>query len=226
MPYLRALGVSELSALVISHGDSDHVGGAASIIAALPVRRLIHSLAPDAPLLAAGQFNPPASHCAAGEIIDWDGVRLSWLHPTTGVSSGVAKGRRNADACVLRIDASGHGLLLPSDIEADQESVLVRRHWRHDANLAAEVLVAPHHGSRTSSTEAFLDAVGAKTVIFPVGYRNRFGHPKEDIVERYRRRGTTLARSDQDGAVTVRLEATGVVVTRERSLRPRYWHEG
>jgi competence protein ComEC len=93
---------------------------------------------------------------------------------------------------------------------------------RGAARLAAEVLLVPHHGSRTSSSPEFVAAVGAMDAIFPVGYRNRFGHPKSEVVERYE--GARLWRSDRDGAVSVRLGAGGVTIDTERAARRRYWH--
>ncbi len=167
-------------------------------------------------------------------MLEWDGVRLFWLHPL-GSSDGSSEHserlgrhapRRNARACVLRIEAAHGSVLLPSDIEAAQESVLVGRRELPNSALKSDVLVVPHHGSRTSSTEQFIDAVGASTVIFPVGYRNRFGHPRADVVKRYQVRNVELLRTDRDGALTINLRQPGLTVERERLRRRRYWHDG
>ncbi len=213
-PYLRAQGVRRLDAMVISHGDKDHEGGAASVIAALPVTVLKSSL----PFEHALSALPVAhEHCRDGDAWDWDGVRFEMLHPGAQPLS-----RKSNDlSCVLRLTAGGRSMLLTSDIEAVSEQALLAT---HRARLAASVMVAPHHGSRTSSTPEFIAAVAAQDVIFPVGYRNRFGHPKEDVLERYRASGARLHRTDADGAVGVTLDGVAVSLSHEREQRRRYWH--
>ena len=157
------------------------------------------------------------SDCRDGDAWEWDGVRFEMLHPPENLLAR----KTNDVCCVLRLTANGKHMLLTSDIEAAQESALAARHAK---DLPAEVLVAPHHGSRTSSTPEFIVAVGAREVIFPVGYRNHFGHPREDVVERYRQTGAGLHRTDRDGAVVVSLTKTGIALSRERELQRRYWH--
>jgi competence protein ComEC len=124
-------------------------------------------------------------------------------------------------SCVLKVTASGHSVLLPSDIEAWSEELLLNA---HSSDLKSDVLLVPHHGSRTSSTPEFIAAVAAPEVIFPVGYRNRFNHPRPDVVERYRASGAAMSRTDRDGALTIRLGNGGVQIIAERRLRARYWH--
>jgi competence protein ComEC len=122
---------------------------------------------------------------------------------------------------VLRIEAGGTRMLLTSDIEARDEAALLQR---DPAALAAEVLLVPHHGSRTSSTPEFIAAVGAQHALIPIGYRNRFGHPKAEVVERYVAAGTSLWRTDRDGALRVELGTNGVGIAAWRDERRRYWH--
>jgi competence protein ComEC len=110
-------------------------------------------------------------------------------------------------------------VLLTGDIERGGELALVASPRR----LASDVLVVPHHGSRTSSTREFLDAVAPRWAVVPVGYRNRFRHPNGEVLGRYREGGAAIARTDLDGAVTVRLAADGAHVSGEREARPRYW---
>jgi competence protein ComEC len=129
--------------------------------------------------------------------------------------------KTNDLSCVLRISAGGRAMLLTSDIEAVSEMALLAA---QPAGLAAEVMTVPHHGSKTSSTPGFIAAVAAKDVIFPVGYRNRFGHPKDDVVERYVQSGARLHRTDVDGAVTVALGSADPGFRHERAARIRYWH--
>ena len=107
------------------------------------------------------------------------------------------------------------------DVPSCTEQALLAR---HDKRLAAEVMTAPHHGSRTSSTPEFIAAVGARDVIFPVGYRNRFGHPKDDVVARYVASGARLHRSDEHGAIRVDLRPEDTGLRHQRAESRRYWH--
>jgi competence protein ComEC len=200
--------------MVISHADKDHEGGAASVLAALPVALLKTSLPFEHELSA-----QPVMHelCRDGDAWNWDGVAFEMLHPTAEALSR----KTNDLSCVLRITAGGMAMLLTSDIEAVSEQALL---GRHPAGLTAAVMTVPHHGSKTSSTPGFIAAVAARDVIFPVGYRNRFGHPKEEIVARYLESGARLHRTDADGAVGVSLAAAGNGFRHERAERRRYWH--
>ena len=214
-PYLRAAGVRRLDAMIVSHDDGDHTGGAASVLQALPVDWLLSSL-PDMdplPLIA-----DRAARCHAGQAWEWDGVVFEVIHPMPGSYGEPAK--NNDRGCVLKLSAPGGTVLIPADIERRSEAALLAR---GDA-LAADVLIAGHHGSRTSSTPAFVDAVRPRAVIFPVGYRNRFGHPHPEVLERYRERGSALYRTDSDGAVLVSITAEAQIsVERYRSTYRRYW---
>lgn len=213
-PYLRAMGVRGLDALLVSHADKDHEGGAASVLAALPVAILKTSL----PFEHALSAQPvPHELCRDGDAWDWDGVRFEMLHP-----GAEALSRKTNDlSCVLRVTAAGQSMLLTSDIEAVSERALLRQ---HPAELAAAVMTVPHHGSKTSSTPEFMAAVAARDVVFPVGYRNRFGHPREDVVARYLQSGARLHRTDADGAVRIDLDTAGIGFRHERAERRRYWH--
>jgi competence protein ComEC len=214
VPYLRAMGVRRLDALVISHADKDHEGGAASVLAALPVAILESSLPFEHALSAQAVAQQP---CTDGDHWNWDGVQFDMLHPGAEPLSR----KTNDLSCVLRVSAGGKVFLLTSDIEAISESALLKR---PPADLRADVMTVPHHGSRTSSTPEFIAAVAARDVIFPVGYRNHYGHPKGDVVARYVRSGARLHRTDSDGAVRVGLGSTAVTFRHERAERRRYWH--
>ncbi len=213
LPLLRARAEPAIDLLMLSHRDSDHVGGAASLLARHPVRALSSSLEADHALLAGGLPHTP---CRAGQGWQWDGVRFDLLHPTP---EDVAAARKpNALSCVLRVeDAQGRSALLTGDIEAPQEAALLQR---NRAALAGTLLLVPHHGSRTSSSAAFLDAVQPRTAIVQAGYRSRFGHPAADVVQRYSDRGINLVRSDRCGAW---LWHSGQAVC-TRDVRRRYWH--
>lgn len=210
VPYLRARGVARLDALVVSHADRDHAGGLEAVRAAVPVGEFLTSMQNSA---------PGGRRCLDGEGWEWDGVRFRVLHPAPGDYD--AKRPSNAMSCVLKIE-SGHGdVLIPGDLEGRAEAEFLAR---HGAAAHADVLVAPHHGGRRTSTEDFIAAVGAREVVFPVGYRNRFGHPWPAVVERYAASGALLHRTDRDGAVILELGGAGRTVEHGRETRRRYWH--
>jgi competence protein ComEC len=217
VPFLRAAGVKALAGMIVSHDDIDHSGGAVSVLQALPVGWLASSL-PDT--------DPPpfeATHayrCYAGQRWEWDGVAFEILHPQPA-SYDEPRFRDNDRSCVLKIAARWGGVLLPADIERKSERELVARAAER---LRADVLIAPHQGSRTSSTADFVAAVAPRAVIFPVGYRNRFGHPHAEVVERYQALGSHIYRTDRDGAVTVIFSAPGTIrIEPHRARYRRYW---
>jgi competence protein ComEC len=214
-PYLRAVGVARLDGMIVSHDDSDHTGGAASVLQALPVGWLASSLADMDPLpLIADE----AFRCYAGQSWDWDGVKFEVLHPL--YASYELPLKNNDRGCVLKASAPGGSILIPADIERRSEEILLAQ----SETLAADVLIAGHHGSKTSSTPAFVQAVSPRTVIFAVGYRNRFGHPHSAVMARYLESGSTLYRTDNDGAVLVTITPEGPIkMERYRSLHRRYW---
>jgi competence protein ComEC len=215
LPYLRAAGVRRLDGLILTHEDKDHSGGALSLLDGLPVAWTSSSLPDDHPFREA----PGHRTCIDGQAWEWDGVRFEMLHPeATGYAS--AKRKSNDMSCVLKVSSAYGSALLTGDIETISEQALSKRQGER---LRADVLLAPHHGSRTSSSPEFLAAVGAETVVFPVGYRNRFRHPNEAVWRRYEETGAQLLRTDRDGAVTVEF-AVPRRLTFERAARRRYWH--
>jgi len=207
VPYLRALGISRVDVLMVTHRDSDHAGGTVSVRAALAVDKVLAST---------GEAD--AEPCRAGQNWMWNGVRMEVLHPLADDYD--EKRKSNNLSCVLRIEAGGRRMLLTSDIEARDEAALLKR---DPASLAAEVLLVPHHGSRTSSTPEFIAAVGAQHALIPVGYRNRFGHPKADVVERHVASGARLWRTDRDGALRVAMGPEALAISAWREARQRYW---
>ncbi|HTQ76955.1 MAG TPA: DNA internalization-related competence protein ComEC/Rec2 [Burkholderiales bacterium] len=219
-PRLRAAGLSRLDAMVVTHDDMDHAGGAASTLAEFETGELLSSLPDSHPLLRAA---PAARRCAAGETWDWDGVRFAFLHPAAGWAPPGRKVKANDLSCVLRVSAAGGGTaLLAGDIEKPAEARLLAE---ATGALRADVLLVPHHGSRTSSSAAFLAAVHPAVGVVAAGYRNRFGHPSAEVLARYAALGTVVHRTDLEGAVTALLSAQGVRVLTERSARRRYWHD-
>jgi competence protein ComEC len=218
LPYLRGRGVAQLDGLVVSHEDDDHAGGAYEVQRELRPRWLLSSLpAEHAAVTAAAK----PLRCREGLSWRWDGVSFEMLAPPREAYFD-ARLRENALSCVLKVSTATHSLLLPGDIEGAQERRLVEQ---YGARLRSDVLVAPHHGSKTSSMPEFLAAVQARTVIFTVGYRNRFQHPHKDVLDRVQASATRVLRSDQHGALSVRIDSGGVRVSSYRVQEPRYWRE-
>ena len=219
VPLLRALGV-RLDTVVLSHRDSDHVGGALAVLAMQPQAGLLSSIEATHALQAVR----PVQRCMAGQSWQWDGVDFMLLHPQPEDYAGA--GKPNVLSCVLRISSQAGGAgqpartaLLAGDIEQRQEARLVAA----GAPLRADLLLVPHHGSKTSSSAEFLDAVAPRHALVQAGYRNRFGHPAAEPVARYTERNIQLVDSPRCGAATWRSwQPESVVCQRNEGLR--YWH--
>jgi len=216
IPSLRAMGIRKLDGLILTHDDTDHTGGAASIMQAMPIGWLASSLPDGHPLLQTSVDN---RRCIDGQNWQWDGVLFEMLHPDKA-SYAQPNISDNDRGCVLRISIANQHILLTADIEAASEAELLAKHFD---KLPAALLVVPHHGSKTSSTEKFISAVNPRYAVFTAGYRNRYGHPKQGIVQRYNDSGATLLRSDQDGAIMVDMNADELTIERYRKTHQRYW---
>lgn len=205
LPYLRANGVTRLDTLLVSHRDQDHAGGVTAVQGAVPLARLLSSMS---------ELGGEA--CLGGQAWEWDGVRFLILHPDAADYAVKSKNTNNL-SCVLRVEAGNGSVLLPGDIEAGAERALIARSpsW-----LRSDVLLAPHHGGNASSTPEFVAAVGAREVVFSVAYRNAFGHPRSEVLERYA--ASRHWRTDRDGALHVVL-GDATEVTAWRRERQRYW---
>ena len=226
LPLLRGRGEARIDRLVLSHRDLDHVGGAKSVFGAMVVDDLLSSLEADHPLLKPMPGSERTNtRCAAGQSWAWDGVQFDVLRPERADYERTQK--TNAMSCVLRVSerrAGGHSLLLTGDIEREQEAALVAS---LGDRLRSDVLIVPHHGSKTSSTAAFLDAVQPRVAVFQAGYRNRFGHPAAGVLARYRERGIAVVASPQCGAWQWPGAAETVADANcLRVVRRRYWHHG
>jgi len=216
IPSLRAMGISKLDGLILTHDDTDHTGGAASVMRAMPIAWLSSSLPDKQPLL---QLVADKRRCTDGQSWQWDGVNFEMLHPDAA-SYGKEKISKNNRGCVLRISIGNEHVLLAADIEKESEQQLLKE---HADKLPAALLIVPHHGSKTSSTGEFIAAVRPGYAVFTVGYRNRFGHPQQEVVQRYADSGSTLLRSDEDGAILVEMNTQGLQVERYRKTHRRYW---
>ena len=207
VPVLRAAGVPRLDAVVVSHEDRDHIGGALTVLETFEAGALYSSLPSAHPL----NMLAPSRRCAAGQRWEWDGVRFEFLHPAPDRAW-----KRNDSSCVLRVAAAGGSMLLTGDIQKRAERAL------SEGNVKADVLLVPHHGSKTSSTERFIAAVAPRWAVVTAGYRNRFGHPNEQVLERYQAAGVEVRRTDEEGALQIVLEGQPSIAG-ERARRGRYW---
>ncbi|MGQ0502211.1 MAG: DNA internalization-related competence protein ComEC/Rec2 [Panacagrimonas sp.] len=201
-PYVLQLGLRRVDRLFLSHGDRDHAGGVPA------VRRLLH---------VADELGTPGHEpCRDGQTWTWDGVVFSVLHPDeTGHTD-------NNRSCVLRVSAPGFAALLTGDIEREAE---IRLLTEHPDLLPADLLIAPHHGSGTSSTPAFVSAVGPRLVIYGAGWRNYYRHPRPEVVARYADVGARQLVTGVEGAVRVWRDGNGRLQTESwRHRAARFWN--
>lgn len=209
LPYLAGEGIGQLDGVMVSHSDSDHAGGTVSVQQRHP-HAWFFSGEPD----RWPEGLPPANRCQAGQFWWWDGVRFDVLYPTD------PRAHNNHASCVLRVWAAGQVVLLTGDIETPDEAALVAE---YGTGLAADALLAPHHGSRTSSSAAFLQAVAPQAVLISAGYRNRYHHPHPAVWARYAEHGIDRWRTDQHGALTVALTPAGLKISSHRATHPHWW---
>jgi competence protein ComEC len=216
VPLLRALD-TPLDLLVLSHRDSDHTGGALAVLKMQASAGLLSSIEDDHELQAVRQ----ARRCVAGQRWRWDGVDFEVLHPAARDYEVAAKS--NAMSCMLRISTGTASALLVGDIEQAQEARLVFEQANEPVNgLKSDLLLVPHHGSKSSSSAAFLDAVQPRFALVQAGYRNRFGHPAEPVLVRYRERNIQLIDSPHCGAFTWE-SAQPQTHKCQRAEGSRYW---
>ncbi len=213
-PFLQHQGIHQVDQLIISHNDQDHAGGLYAIIGAFQQR----PVASGTPASLRRSF-PELSgvrDCHDMPPWRWDGVQFEFLTTRQDGSSS-----ENNRSCVLRISLAGHHLLLTGDIEAEQEAALVKQ---YSDRLKAEVLLAPHHGSETSSSQAFVQAVAAQHVVFSAGYLNHWKFPRQAVIERYQATAARLYRTDHDGAIQVYCNLGACRVEKFRQRYPRIWY--
>jgi competence protein ComEC len=223
LPYLRSQGIKHLDAMVISHDDSDHSGGAASLLAQMPIGWVASSYTmPNGENALAKQLPPKQFKCFAGQRWVWDAVKFEVLYPQEDSYQDVDI-KDNNRSCVIKVTSHFGALLLTGDIEAQAEQILLEN---QADKLKSDVMIAPHHGSKTSSTDALIEAVNVKHVIFTVGYLNRFKHPKPEIINRYQSNGATRYRSDHHGALIVDfMRESPLQINAWRTVYRRYWHD-
>lgn len=210
IPYLNGKGIKGINQLIVSHGDNDHAGGAQTLLSGLPVDRLFSSV----PELFS-QYKP--LRCEQG--ISWrlNEVLFEFLSPS---KDQLFEG--NNASCVLKVSSVNGNVLLTGDIEKSTERSLLQ--YQRE-KLKVDVLIAPHHGSTSSSTVAFIKAVDPSYVLFPVGYKNRFGFPKEVVVERYKKQGALRFDTANNGAITVLFYDDSLPNVKSfREEASKFWH--
>lgn len=220
LPFLNMMKISTIDKMIISHGDDDHIGGAHSVLNHLSVKEILTSVpeklsykntdAYQAPLKAIGI-------CERGMHWEWDGVMFNILYPSKD-----RLGQGNDSSCVLRIQTGEHAILLTGDIEKGAEKYLTEN-ARH--LLKSDVIIAPHHGSKTSSTLAFVQAVQPTYVLYPTGYKNKYRFPNAGVFERYRGLGAHSFDTAKEGAIHLIMGNAGVSqIMGYRGQERKFWH--
>ncbi len=208
VPFLKQAGVKQVDTLIISHGDNDHIGGAKALLAALPVKKILTSVPK--------RLGQGSKTCHAGQHWQYDGVEFTMLAPPEKLPY-----QGNNSSCVLQIKIGASRILLPGDIEKSAERELLKLYAR--ADLQSMLIVAPHHGSKTSSSPDFLSRVKPKWVIYSTGYRNRFHFPHPSVVQRYQQLHAGALNTAVSGAITFEFNAKGQL-TKLRRYRQSHQH--
>ncbi len=242
VPTLLAKNIKKLDMMIISHADNDHSGGAMAILQNYPVKLLLTSAytkyqslptffpqqpweADKSPLqqvfkkFQSHWVKPELRACIAGQHWEWDGIEFSILSPPPNYSSR----KTNDLSCVLKISNPYHSILLTGDIEKPTEKRLVSQ--LHD-KLRAEILVAPHHGSKSSSIQEFVDAISPQIVLYGTGYRNKFHFPNTIVVDRYNTLGAHQYTTAQSGQINIVIPATSNLVSlmQARDVNAHFWN--
>lgn len=208
VPFLNSYGINKIDLIVQSHGDNDHIGGLEDVLDNIKVEKVLSSVP------AQIDFNAVQA-CHAGQKWTWDNVDFEILFPDkTDKLSG------NNTSCVLRVGNGRHSVLIPGDIEKLAESLLLTR-TRSPINTS--VLIAPHHGSATSSSPGFIRSVSPDYVIFSAGFLNRYRLPKQDIIERYKQSGIKTLNTADTGAISIQFGINDFTITTEREKSSRFW---
>lgn len=206
IPFLQQLGADTIDVLIVSHGDNDHSGGHRSVLKRFSAA---HIYAGEPTKMAPVEVEK----CRAGQRWEWDGVRFEILSPINHMHRG------NDKSCVLKISSVFGSLLLSGDITKEAEKILLQS----KGDLAADILQIPHHGSKTSSTEPFLNRVRPCVALVSIGYLNGYGHPHPDVRARYVRRRIPVYDTAEEGAIRVSFAADGIVVQGMRQANQQYW---
>ena len=208
IPFIRQKNIKKLDMLIVSHKDNDHSGGLESIQNEIEVVKLMTS------------YNEKGSEfCHSGQRWIWDGVFFEMLNPDESINYT----KRNNASCVLRVSVGKDSILLSADIEKKAEKQLV---LRYAEGLESTFLVAPHHGSKTSSSKEFLETVNPKYVLIPVGYRNRYRMPHAAVTQRYNNKSVSIIETYKSGAISLNIgqKTTTKRLVQYRKESQKYWN--
>ena len=207
-PYLRQNNIYQIDSLIVSHQDNDHRGGLESLMDSFPVKQLLTSFS-----------MPSAKPCYAGQHWQWDGVDFEILNPLAELEYR----KRNNASCVLRVEAGNQSILISGDIERKAERQLIDM---YGDELYSTVLISPHHGSKTSSSEEFLAAVKPDWVLIPVGYKNRYRMPHQTVLQRYSEKNIQELKTYQTGAILFRIgqKNSTLIPLNYREIAEKYWN--
>ncbi|MFT5134380.1 MAG: competence protein ComEC [Gammaproteobacteria bacterium] len=209
IPFLRQKRINRINLLVQSHGDNDHIGGLSNIQKRMSIDRILTSVPEQI-------THDNVEECLLGQSWIWDEISFEILHPAPNSEfSG------NDRSCVLKVSHGDTAILFTGDIEAAAEKRILKRDIE---KLSSNILLAPHHGSRSSSTRRFIRAVKPEYVLFAVGYGNRFGFPKQDIIERYQKASVNILDTARNGAIEMYLDGSGITVRTYRQYAQRFWN--
>jgi competence protein ComEC len=218
-PYLRRRGIDRLDLMVVSHLDSDHSGGAESLMKEVAVERLLTSIEPASPVIRGARRTERCEHGTRGPL-----GPATWFVLQPAADDYSRRLDTNSMSCVIAVEFGEHRVLLTGDVPAAREEQILAREPA-GALAPTTLLIAAHHGSRTSSGEAWVRAVRPHWVAYTMGYRNRFGHPHPEVVQRFADAGAKPVRTDESGTTTWRLgRGSAGTVTRSRAEQARYWH--
>lgn len=218
-PYLRQRGIDRLDLMVVSHLDSDHSGGAASVMKEVAVDRLLTSVDPASPSIRGARRTERCEHGMRGTL-----GPATWNLLQPAADDYLRRLDTNSMSCVIALDFAEHRVVLTGDVPAAREEQILAREAAGTSSPVT-LLIASHHGSRSSSGEPWVRALRPRWVAYTVGYRNRFGHPHPEVVQRLGDAGAKAVRTDESGTTTWRLRRGGdVTVARSRVDQARYWH--
>lgn len=210
VPFLESKGIDTIDLLVISHGDNDHKGGMESIIQQKNVIKIMSSM----PKLYKEGLS---MRCLSGQVWEWDQVRFEVLAPADDFVGG-----KNDNSCVIKVISSHGTMLLTGDIESSAEEWLVD----HVAEqLDSDVMIAPHHGSKTSSSMSFLQRVSPQTILIPTGYRNKFHFPHTKVIDRYNTIESNWMNTAEEGALIVQMKDNSIQINSSRKEWGKYWNQ-
>ena len=215
VPYLRSQGIDSLDYLIVSHGDNDHIGGAQAIIDAYSS---VTILGQDIENLRADT----KQDCYEGLDWQWDGVGFEILSPENNNNHSPKDVKRNNRSCVLRVSSNFGSVLFPGDAERKIENRLLTL---YEKQLASDVLIVPHHGSNTSSSSGFIDAVNPAIAVFSAGYKNRYKLPNKKVLSRYMMKNIKLVETAKSGAITILFaEGSELDIIKYRENASKYWN--